>query len=138
MIRRMPPELMEAYREKGFYPPLPGDLGDIIQVGDRIRRSISAGPLRMKVKSSGLKTGTIVYIHPQKRFFMVEFQTTRGGKPETIRESYDCYIDDTLVYYENLKFKISREYSDYPMHELESEHLSIILNESPERIPACK
>ena len=50
-----------------------------MKVGDRVSELVSFGdttPLR--------KTGTVVYIHPERRFYVAEFEFEKGR----LRESY--------------------------------------------------
>ena len=51
-----------------------------MKLGDRIDL-----PVYPKVNEAVLSLGEVVYIHPKKRFFTLEFTTDRGRK---IRESY--------------------------------------------------
>ena len=53
---------------------------DKMRIGDKFR-----APIYPSVRERKLEEGTIVYIHPEKRFFTVEF-ITETGIP--IRESY--------------------------------------------------
>ena len=53
---------------------------DKMQIGDKFR-----APIYPSVRERKLEEGTIVYIHPEKRFFTVEFITETGT---AIRESY--------------------------------------------------
>ena len=53
---------------------------DKMRIGDKFR-----APIYPSVRERKLEEGTIVYIHPKKRFFTVEFITETGT---TIRESY--------------------------------------------------
>lgn len=45
-------------------------------------------PIYPKVRTAILEPGRVVYIHPQKRFFTVEFSMESGSR---IRESYNPY-----------------------------------------------
>ena len=53
---------------------------DKLKIGDRFK-----APIYPRVWETRLEEGTIVYIHPKKRFFTVEFFTETGIP---IRESY--------------------------------------------------
>ena len=53
---------------------------DKMRIGDKFR-----APIYPSVRERKLEEGTIVYIHPEKRFFTVEFITETGI---AIRESY--------------------------------------------------
>ena len=52
-----------------------------VKVGDQVRL-----PLTLD-KGFKMLTGTVIWIHPERRFFQVEFQLPGG----TVRESYSFY-----------------------------------------------
>lgn len=52
-------------------------IGDVVHV-----------PIYPKVRTAVLEPGRVVYIHPKKRFFTVEFSMESGSR---IRESYNPY-----------------------------------------------
>ena len=52
-------------------------IGDVVHV-----------PIYPKVRTAILEPGRVVYIHPKKRFFTVEFLIESGAR---IRESYNAY-----------------------------------------------
>ena len=61
---------------------------DKLKVGDRVRRRIEYG-----MEGGGLlprEEGVVVYIHPERRFYTVEFTFAPGpdGKPRKFREAY--------------------------------------------------
>ena len=51
-----------------------------LRLGDRINLPVYPG-----VKGYSVSAGRVVYIHPEKRFFTLEFTTELGNK---IRQSY--------------------------------------------------
>lgn len=59
-----------------------------IKVGDRVRRKIEYG------MEGGIclppETGTVVYVHPQGRFYTVEY-TFPGKEPGTVRKFRESY-----------------------------------------------
>ena len=54
-----------------------------LKIGDVVKM-----PVYPKVRTAFLETGRVVYIHPEKRFFTVEFTTETGSH---FRESYSPY-----------------------------------------------
>ena len=58
-----------------------------IKVGDRVRRRVEYGMEGGTLLPA--EEGTVVYVHPQGRFYTVEFTfTARDGRVERFRESY--------------------------------------------------
>ena len=58
-----------------------------VKVGDRVRRHVEYGMEGGTLLPA--EEGTVVYVHPQGRFYTVEFEfTTRDGRVERFRESY--------------------------------------------------
>lgn len=59
----------------------------IPKVGDRVRRRIEYGMNGGTLLPP--ERGTVVYVHPEGRFYTVEFTFTgRGGRVRKFRESY--------------------------------------------------
>ena len=62
-----------------------------VEIGDTVKRKIRCGP---KMDEIGLLEGTVIYIHPEERFHVVEFHVNG----HTIRQAYlgTFDIDDWL------------------------------------------
>lgn len=58
-----------------------------MNIGDKVSRipeTVYSGSMPGEKKTKRAHTGTVVYIHPQRRYYTVEFEMN-GGK---VRESY--------------------------------------------------
>lgn len=57
----------------------------MVKVGDRVERRVSYG---QGFTETDPQPGTVVYVHPEGRWYTVEFTYWRDGKLRTFRESY--------------------------------------------------
>ena len=58
----------------------------MMKIGDKIRRKISFGAEYSS--SQPIREGVVVYIHPERRFYTLEFTFRKGGTVRKFRESY--------------------------------------------------
>ena len=57
-----------------------------MKLGDQVKKQIYTGPEGGSLLPA--ETGTVVYIHPEGRFYTLEFTFERHGHVGTVRESF--------------------------------------------------
>jgi len=57
-----------------------------LNLGDKVKKQIYTGPEGGSLLPAEI--GTVVYIHPEGRFYTLEFKFERHGQVGTVRESY--------------------------------------------------
>ena len=65
-----------------------------VKVGDRVKRRINSGMEGGRMLPE--EWGTVVYVHPEGRFYTVEFEFPgrEPGKPRRFREAYILREDE--------------------------------------------
>lgn len=125
-------ELKAQYRLHGYYPLIPGDMSDILRVGDRITRQVVLGGGTARQEITKLLTGRVIYIHPEERFFDAEFRIKEeagGNEPETITQSFHSYVDEMSLYLEAKAHKNVRKlYGIYEMNPMEEAYITGLID----------